>query len=79
MNNEKLKKMLHAAEKYGADTVYEMAVKQGGEDVSNSSTDEGAEIAAFINNGTRRILEGKDGVGNTDGSLTVDPITNLPM
>lgn len=79
MNNEKLKKMLHAAEKYGADAVYEMAVKQGGEDDSNGSADEGAEIAAFINNGTSRILEGKDGVGNTDGSLTVDPITNLLM
>ena len=71
--------MLHSAEKYGADAVYEMAVKQGGEDDSNSSADEAAEIAAIIDKGTRRILEGKDGVGNSDGSLTVDPITNLPM
>lgn len=71
--------MLHAAEKYGADAVYEMAVKQDGEDDSNGSADEGAEIAAFIDKGTRRILEGKDGVGNSDGSLTVDPITNSLM
>ena len=79
MNNEKLRKMLHAAEKYGADAAYEIAVNQYGDGDSNNNADEGAEIAAFINKGTRRIIEGKDGVGKSDGSLTVDPITNLPM
>lgn len=79
MDNEKLEKLLHAAEKYGADAVYEMTAKQDGEADSSSNADEGSEIAALINKGTRRIIEGKDSAGNSDRSLTVDPFTNLPM
>ena len=79
MNNEKLRKMLQAAEKYGADVAYEMAVNQDSEGDSNDNANEGAEIATFINKGTRRIIEGRDNTGNSDGSLAVDPITNLPM
>lgn len=79
MDNEKLKKMLRAAEKYGADAVCEMAAEQDGEDNSSSNADEGSKIAAFINKGTHRIIEGKDSAGNSDRSLTVDPFTNLPM
>ncbi len=79
MNNEKLRKMLQAAEKYGADVAYDMAVNQDGEGDSNDNANEGTEIATFINKGTRRIIEGRDNTGNSDGSLAVDPITNLPM
>ena len=79
MNNEKLRKMLQAAEKYGADVAYKMAVNQDSEGDSNDNANEGAEIATFINKGTRRIIEGRDNTGNSDGSLAVDPITNLPM
>lgn len=80
MNNEKLGKLLQAAEKYGAEAAYEMAVELQAPGVDPQTlTNETAEIAAFINKGTRRIVEGKDGVGNTDGSLTVDPFTNLPI
>lgn len=71
--------MLQAAEKYGADVAYEMAVNQDGESDSNDNANEGAEIATFINKGTRRIIEGRDNTGNSDGSLAVDPIINLPM
>ena len=72
MNNEKLRKMLQAAEKYGADVAYEMAVNQDGEGDSNDNANEGAEIATCI-------IEGRDNTGNSDGSLAVDPIINLPM
>lgn len=65
----------------GGLTYYEVfkAPKAKDEGDSSSNADEGSKIAAFINKGTRRIIEGKDSAGNSDGSLTVDPITNLPM
>lgn len=73
MNNEELGKILQAAEKYGAEAAYEMAVELQAPGVeSRTDASESAEIAEFINKGTRRILAGKDGVGNTDSSLTVD-------
>lgn len=79
MNNERLKKLLHAAEKYGAEAAYEMFVPQGSEDDSSSNAGGGSEIAALINKGTRRIIDGKDSAGNSDRSLIVDPLTNLPQ
>lgn len=53
MNNEKLGKLLQAAEKYGAEAAYEMAVELQAPGVDPQTlTNETAEIAAFINKGT---------------------------
>lgn len=85
MDNEKLGKLLHAAEKYGADAVYEMAAEHTGQNgserieaVSSGIGDDNASQIANLNAGTQRIIEGGE-KRTPDRSLTVDPITNLPM
>ena len=65
MNNEKLKKMLHAAEKYGADAVCEMVAEHTGQNgserieaVSSGIGDDNASqnsIYRFIQVGNRYI------------------------
>lgn len=79
MNNEKLRKLLYAAEKYGAEAVYGLIARQHENGDSDDEADSGNEIARLIDKGTRRIISGKETVGNADGSLIVDPTTDLPM
>ena len=86
MNNEKLKKMLHAAEKYGADAVCEMVAEHTGQNgserieaVSSGIGDDNAsQIANLMYAGTQRIIEGGDN-RTPDRSLAVDPFTYLPL
>lgn len=85
MNNEKLKKMLHAAEKYGADAVCEMVAEHTGQNgserieaVSSGIGDDNAsQIANLINAGTQRIIEGGE-KRTPDRSLAVDLLPTYP-
>lgn len=72
---EKLKKLLALAEKYGAEVAFEVAQRGEGCDTPNN----GSDIADLINNGTDSMIKGKEQVKRSDGSIMVDPFTDLPM